>query len=177
MNKLKDIDYKILFGLMKNSKISDRKLGKILGVSQPTITRRRASLEKKLSLRYTAIPDWEELGIQIIAFIFASWKPETRKPLRENSRQVDKIHDAFLAKHPNLVFSASGRGLGMGSGGLFMSFHTDYASYVSFMKELEVEWGEYMDKLDSFIVSVTGKEIRRPLTFKYLGEYIKESAR
>jgi len=45
MTKLKVIDYKILFELTKNSKISDRKLAKKVGVSQPTITRRRAKLE------------------------------------------------------------------------------------------------------------------------------------
>ena len=40
MQNLKSIDYKILFALMKNSKISDRQLAKEIGVSQPTVTRR-----------------------------------------------------------------------------------------------------------------------------------------
>jgi len=33
MEKLKDIDYKILFELMRNSKVSDRELAKKSGVS------------------------------------------------------------------------------------------------------------------------------------------------
>ena len=46
MKELKPIDYKLLFELMKNSHRSDRQLAKALGVSQPTVTRRRAMLEK-----------------------------------------------------------------------------------------------------------------------------------
>ncbi len=41
MKELKPIDYKILFELMKDSHRSDRQLAKALGVSQPTVTRRR----------------------------------------------------------------------------------------------------------------------------------------
>ena len=70
MTKLKDIDFKILFGLMKNSKISDRKLAKTVGVSQPTVSRRRARLEKELIDGYTVIPKWGKLGYEILAFTF-----------------------------------------------------------------------------------------------------------
>ena len=56
MTKLKDIDFKILFELMKNSKTSDRKLAKKIGVSQPTVTRRRARLQKEVIEGYTTIP-------------------------------------------------------------------------------------------------------------------------
>ena len=48
MKDLKPIDYKILFELMKDSHRSDRQLAKALGVSQPTVTRRRAMLRRKL---------------------------------------------------------------------------------------------------------------------------------
>lgn len=61
MKKMKEVDFKILAGLMKNSKISDRKLADSIGVSQPTITRRRAFLEQKRSLDYTAIPDFAKI--------------------------------------------------------------------------------------------------------------------
>ncbi len=56
---LKDIDYKILYELMKNSKVSDRQLAKKIGVSQPTIIRRRSRLEKEVINGYTAIPKWD----------------------------------------------------------------------------------------------------------------------
>jgi len=38
---------KLLFALIKNSKRSDRDLAKILGFSQPTVTRLRKALEKE----------------------------------------------------------------------------------------------------------------------------------
>jgi DNA-binding Lrp family transcriptional regulator len=66
MTKLKDIDFKILFGLMKNSKTSDRQLAKKIGVSQPTVTRRRARLEKELINGYTAVPKWEKLDMRYL---------------------------------------------------------------------------------------------------------------
>lgn len=46
MPQLKDIDFRILAELMGNSKTSDRKLARTIGVSQPTVTRRRANLER-----------------------------------------------------------------------------------------------------------------------------------
>ena len=64
MATLKDMDFKILAELMKNSKASDRNLAKKLGVSQPTVTRRRAALERRRLLDYTAIPNLKELGMK-----------------------------------------------------------------------------------------------------------------
>jgi len=62
--KLKNIDYMILSELIKNSKTSDRKLAKIVEVSQPTVTRRRINLEKEGLLEYTIIPNFENACIQ-----------------------------------------------------------------------------------------------------------------
>ena len=74
MTKIKDIDLKILSGLMKNSKISDRKLADSIGVSQPTVTRRRARLEKEAFDGYTVIPKWGKLGYEILALTFVKTK-------------------------------------------------------------------------------------------------------
>jgi len=67
MMKLKPSDKKILFELMKNARRSDRKLAKILGVSQPTVSRRRVFLERELIDGYTAIPKWKKIGYEILA--------------------------------------------------------------------------------------------------------------
>jgi len=56
MKELKPLDYELLFELMKNSCRSDRTLVKVLKSSQPTITRKRAKLEKELIEGYTAVP-------------------------------------------------------------------------------------------------------------------------
>ena len=74
MKELKPIDYKILFELMKDSHRSDRQLAKSLGVSQPTVTRRRAMLEENYIEGYTVIPKFGEIGFEMAAFTFLKSK-------------------------------------------------------------------------------------------------------
>lgn len=168
MTKIKDIDLKILSGLMKNSKISDRKLAQIIGVSQPTVTRRRAKLEKELSIHYTMIPDFAKLGMKILVFHFVQWKPTyTHMQTKDFQKRVDK----FLSDHPNLIFISSGQGLGMSR--IAISIHKNYSEYVAFMTEFKEKWGSHVAKDDIFIVSLEGDRAKRPLTFKYLADYIK----
>jgi len=44
---MREIEWKVLSELMKNSKLSDRELARKLGSSQPTVTRTRRRLEEK----------------------------------------------------------------------------------------------------------------------------------
>jgi DNA-binding Lrp family transcriptional regulator len=50
---------RLLKEMLKDSKRSDREIAKSLGVSQPTVTRTRAQLEKEYIETYTVIPDFE----------------------------------------------------------------------------------------------------------------------
>ena len=168
MKKLKNIDYKILFELIKNSKISDRKLAKKVGVSQPTVTRRRARLEKEGMIDYTAIPNFEKLGFEIMAFSFASWTNEAQAHLETNEYN-EKVH-TFAANLPEVIFTSSGRGLGMGI--VVVSVHKDYSNYVKFITKLRQEWGNYLSQFDSFNVSLKS-DIVTPFTFKHLLENMK----
>src|SRR5512136_1555765 len=74
MKDLKPIDYKLLFELMKDSHRSDRQLAKALGVSQPTVTRRRAMLEENFIEGYTVIPKFGQIGFEIAAFTYLKSK-------------------------------------------------------------------------------------------------------
>ena len=47
MKEFKSLDYKLLSELIRNSRRSDRELAKVIGASQPTITRTRRKLEKE----------------------------------------------------------------------------------------------------------------------------------
>ena len=172
MLKLNDLDYKILFELMKNSKISDRKLAKEIGVSQPTVTRRRARLEREGVLEYTAIPNFEKLGLGIIAFLFTKWNPEIYQVSKE---EFVKKTDNFVKKRPNLILVSSGQGLGMTRMG--MSIHKDYADFVKFATDLKTEWGPYVEEIKFFIISVGADRFLRKLTFKHLPEYLKNMAK
>ena len=80
MDELKSIDYKLLGELLKNSRRSDRELAKALGPSQPTVTRRRANIEKNFIDGYTVIPKWEKIGFEIVAFTFVKHNIKYAKP-------------------------------------------------------------------------------------------------
>ena len=111
MASLKDINYAILSRLIKNARTSDRQLAREIGVSQPTITRRRARLEKEGLLNYTTVPNFKKLGLEIMSFIFFTWKREAHEELLADDDYNRRIQ-SFFEKHPNLVFASSGQGLG-----------------------------------------------------------------
>jgi DNA-binding Lrp family transcriptional regulator len=166
VRELKLIDYQILSELMKNAKNSDRQLAKKLGVSQPTITRRRTRLEKELALNYTPIPDWSKLGFQIVALTFGQWKHQAFP-----DEMVPKAME-FAAKHPNMIFMSTGQGLGSDRVGI--SLHKNYRDYQRFMQDARQTWGKYVEALESFVISIGGDSILRPITLKYLADYIRE---
>ena len=166
MIKMKDIDYKILFALMKNSKISDRQLAREIGVSQPTITRRRARLERELIDGYTAIPKWEKLGYEILAVTLV------KAPLKLGSE--DSVKDSiersmkWLEKQPNVIFGGECRGMGMT--GIMFSLHKNYAALDEFLANHRQQLGLILEDVQTIIVNLAGKAIYRPLNLKYFAE-------
>lgn len=169
MKKLKKTDYTLLFELMKNSKISDRHLAEELGVSQPTITRRRAALEKMRLLNYTSIPDFKALGFKILTFNFIQYNHEVRSPSRK--QQLAEMIETHLKKHPCIIFGSSGDGLGFD--GISVSLHKDYADLREFIGSLKEEWADWVTNVNSFIVSLESDNIIRSFTFKHLIESLK----
>ena len=170
--KLKDIDLKILSWLMKNSKISDRKLAEIIGVSQPTVTRKRARMEKEGVLEYTAIPNFAKLSFEIIAISFYSWTPEANSMRCENPEEIKNKLSAFLSEHKNIIFTSNGRGFGMQR--MMISVHRSYSDYMRLVNAVNSKWGRYLDQSESFIISTEADAVGRHLGFRYLAEYIVE---
>jgi DNA-binding Lrp family transcriptional regulator len=69
--KLKDVELRIIAELIKNSHRSDRELARVIGVSQPTVTRSINRLEKEGIIKdYAMIPDFRKLGYQIMGVSF-----------------------------------------------------------------------------------------------------------
>src|SRR3989304_1680138 len=101
MKELKPIDYKLLFELMKDSHRSDRQLAKALGVSQPTVTRRRAMLEKSYIDGYTIIPKFGQIGFEIAAFTFLKSKLK-QKTGKEKDEALKKMKEWYM-NQPNVV--------------------------------------------------------------------------
>lgn len=135
MEKLKGIDYKILFALMKNSKISDRQLARQIGVSQPTVTRRRARLEKEAIDGYTAIPKWKTLGYEMLVITLVKTKHIYQS--KENYETTRSKGIGWLMKQPSVIFGGGIEGSGVNS--FIMSVHKSYSDYSSFLVKLRID--------------------------------------
>jgi DNA-binding Lrp family transcriptional regulator len=164
--KIKDLDYKILFELMKNSRLSDRQLAKKLGVSQPTITRRRSLLEKEFIDGYTVIPKWERLGYEIFAMTF--FKIRATAASKEKYEVTRKKGLQWLMNQPNVIMAGSCRGIGMDA--FSLSFHKSYSEYDEWMRNVRSEMAEFIEDIQTVLVNLAGEELLKPLNIKYLAE-------
>ncbi len=156
---------RLLQEMLKNSKRSDREIAKSLGVSQPTVTRTRATLEKEYIKTYTVIPDFAKLGYQIMAFTFVKMKSY---PSQEEAGKIVKRATEWTSKHPNVIFAADGEGFGKDI--VMVSFHKNYASYSDFMRTFAMDWGEIIGDFGSFLVSVESGFKMKPFDLKYLAD-------
>lgn len=164
---MRSSDLKLIRELIRNSRKSDRELAKLLGVSQPTVSRNRERLEKEGLIEYTGIPNLQKLGIEIIALTFGNWKHEQYPDTRVSEARK------FAEKHPNLIFLSSGRGLG--SDRVAVSVHKNYSDYSNLMREIKSDWGMFMDVTGSFLISLSSDDPVRSITFKQLADYIEEN--
>ena len=155
--------------MLKNSKKSDRELAGILGVSQPTVSRTRARIEKEYIKTYTIIPDFEKLGYQIMAFTFAKTK-NYPGPGTDVAAEITKKSKEWLAKRPNVIFGSDGEGLGKDL--ILISFHKKYSAYAEFMRAFSMDWGNYLDNFESFLVSIGAGCKLRQFDLKYLADDI-----
>lgn len=94
---LADIELRLIAELMRNSRRSNRKLAKAVGVSQPTVSRIIRKLESNgLVQEYTMIPNLMKLGYEILALIFVKLNrplsdveiEEAKKLIREAAKTM-----------------------------------------------------------------------------------------
>ncbi len=160
---MKRIDNKLLFELVKNSKKSDRTLAKVLGVSQPTVTRTRRRLEKEAKIReYTAVLDWAKIGYEILAFTFVNISASGDEEIKKAKEWTNKRHEIVLASE----------GEGMGMNRVIASLHKDYTGFLDFLSDFRKEWSDVLKEMSSFAVSLKTEEpfMVKPFSFKYLAE-------
>jgi len=150
----------LLLELLKDSKRSDRELAKVLGVSQPTVTRMRSRLVKEEVIKeFTVIPDFVKMGYEIMAISCVKKKT----PITELSQEtVD-----WMKKFPNILFVANAEG--MGKNGVMISLHKSYTEFSKFVREQLQHWKEEIQDYDSILISLKGI-IPKPLSVKYLAE-------
>ena len=149
----------LLLELLKNSKRSDRELAKVLGVSQPTVTRMRNRLVKEGMIQdFTIIPDFGRMGFEIMAV--TAVKAKRKKELIQKGEKL-------VMDRPNIIFA--GRAKGMGKNGLLISLHKNYEDFDNFLTEYMLEWGEDIEDFETILVSLGGR-IVKPLSLKYLAD-------
>jgi DNA-binding Lrp family transcriptional regulator len=150
----KKLAFQLLREFLKNSRRSDRELAKALGVSQPTVTRYRRKLEQeRLIEAYTIVPNFIKLGFEIMALTFVK--------MRSEILSSETMHQAreYASRFPNAVFASTGEGLGMT--GVIISFHEDYTDYHHHLNLLRLDWKDFTEEIQSFIVSLKEGEFKR----------------
>jgi len=99
--------------LVRNSRRSDRESAKILKVSQPTITRKRAFIEKEFIESFTAILKWSKIGYNL--FVITLVKIKANIAAEEQYDAVRKRALSWLASQPNILMASGSRGGGVDS--------------------------------------------------------------
>ncbi len=164
MKELKPIDYKLLFELMKDSHRSDRQLAKALGVSQPTVTRRRAMLEENYIEGYTVVPKFFQIGFEISALTF--FKTTLKKQKGQAKEESIKKLKEWYMKQSGVVLVMDGMGMGWDSA--CFSFHENYTSYTDFLRTLESELSDWIVETQTFIINFRTDTVFKPFHLKYL---------
>ena len=168
---MKDVELRLVAELMRNSRRSDRELAKVLGISQPTVSRAIKKLEEQGIIKeYTMIPDFNRLGYKILALTFVKVK---RAFNQERIEKANEIVRKSLATGPFEVIMLE-RGLGLDFDGVFITYHEDYSSHVKF-----VEWLRQFDFLEleetrNYLINLEDKVRYRPLTFSTLANHVPQ---
>jgi len=162
----KNLLEKLLFELVKNSKRSDRELAKVLGVSQPTITRARTRLEQEKFIRqYTVFPDFAKIGFELVAYNFITLKPSQSSDLEK----MQKMRIEWARDNSSVIFEVGGEGLGATI--LMISIHRNYTDFASFIAKYRTDWANYLQDLKSFIISIPNRSlVVKDLSFNDLGK-------
>ena len=163
---MKKTEIRLLAELLKNSKKSDRELGRVLGVSQPTVSRTRTKLERDRAIQeYTIIPDLTKLGFELMAITTGWFKVPRDKKIMEKAV-------AYMKKFPNIILSS--RAQGMGKDAVIISLHKDFTDYENFMVTLKTDWIGIVEDHESLLISLKGF-VAKPFSLKYLAEMLNSS--
>jgi DNA-binding Lrp family transcriptional regulator len=166
MKELKPIDYKLLFELMKDSHRSDRQLAKALGISQPTVTRRRSMLEKNYIDGYTIIPKFGQMGFEIAAFTFLKSKLK-QKTGKEKDETLKKLKEWYM-NQPNVVLVQDGRGMGWDA--ICISLHQSFSDFAAFIRAQDAELSEWIIESQTFHADLKPGIAVKPFHLKYLAK-------
>ena len=150
----KGLPDQLLRELLKNSKRSDRELAKVLGVSQPTITRTRSKLEQDGAIQdYTIVPNFKKMGFELMTIGLVKVRPDAIAP-----ESIAKAKE-YAQKIPQAIFSAIGEGMGMN--GIVITFHKSYTEFQHQMNEFKAAWKDFLDSIEFFVIALGEGEYKR----------------
>jgi DNA-binding Lrp family transcriptional regulator len=128
--------FRLLLEYLKDSNRSDKQMAKVMGVSQPTVSRMKSVLVRDGFVNhFSAIPDFAKMGYEIMAFSFVKFNMDQTMDIKEKTG--DWVQD-----HPCIVFSS--RAEGMGIDAVTISLHRDYTEYKNFVTENKRRGGKFM---------------------------------
>jgi DNA-binding Lrp family transcriptional regulator len=169
---MKNVELRLISELMKNSRRSDRELAKVLGVSQPTVTRTRRMLEKEGYIKeYTMIPDFSKLGYQImgITSLKVEEKPQGGfEEIRKATSEAEKSNP-----HAGLMIV---NGMGNNKNRLFIDFYENYSTYIDVIKTLKQFPFINVESIDSFLVNLKDETNLRVLSTSLIARHLVEKS-
>lgn len=161
---MKDFELQLVSELVRNCRRSDRELARVLHVSQPTVTRTRARLEKQGLIDYGASPNLAKLGYKIMAVVFG------KRDYEKHPEDVFQKAKSFVEMHSNMIFASDGNGLDHDR--ITISIHKSYSDYSVFTQEMRAEVKDIMS-LESFLIDLTTENVLRPFSLKQLADDLK----
>jgi DNA-binding Lrp family transcriptional regulator len=156
---------RILHELIKNSNRSDHELSKVIGISQPTVTRLRNQLEKEGYIQeYTIVPNFKKMGYSIMAIFCIKYKAHKKE-------LVKKMTSDAAIENSSTVFSS--RAQGMGKNAISISLFKNYREYAEYINTLSSQWDDLVEDWTSMLIDLKGPIIK-PFSLRYLVEQISK---
>lgn len=90
-----DIDLAIIRSLIKNSRITILQMSKEIDVPDATISNRLKKLEDTIIKRYTMIPNWQKLGMEITSIIIIQTESEKHESVKEMLSKLQEVSEVY----------------------------------------------------------------------------------
>jgi DNA-binding Lrp family transcriptional regulator len=154
--------------LMRDSSRSDRELAKIVGVSQPTVSRTKKTLLKEGIIQgLVGFPNFYKIGYELMAITFVKIKA-VLAPEEVRKKNFEKVKE-WMDKQKNVIFCGPCRGFDSHS--FFISVHKNYADFDDFINQHNKELGyELLINLESVLINLDPDQQTKPFHFKYLAD-------
>lgn len=90
-----DIDFAILRSLIKNSRITISQMSKEIDIPDATISNRLKKLEYDVIKRYTMIPDWQKIGLEITSIIIIQTESEKHESVKDMLKKLEEVSEVY----------------------------------------------------------------------------------